>query len=125
MTRTQMTPGGKWLRLSHDVPAVYIPPTQETHIQRLRMEGAEIIDDPRGPEEEAPVSEPVDAEKAAMQARIDKLEAMLQQVLSQQGEKNASSTTDDDAANSGTSSDDSGSAGTKSAVRGSRSAKQA
>lgn len=77
-----MAPGGQWLRSSGDREPHYV--VHEAHIKRLQQEGWQPAEDPRKPQK--PTEKPVDAEKAEMQARIAKLEAMLQQVLAPKSE---------------------------------------
>jgi hypothetical protein len=83
-----MAEGGQWLRAPHDAPPVYLAPKQrEAHLKRLVGDGWMPCDDPRQDQPQA-VVEPVIGPEVALQARIDQLEAQLQQVLAMFAVKN-------------------------------------
>lgn len=89
-----MAGGGKWLHLPHKGPEYVV---HEAHIRRLLSEGAQVVDDPRVPEDEATAPTPApSANEAAMQSRIDQLEAMIQQLLAQKSEQSDASTSNEE-----------------------------
>jgi len=102
MALQPMAPGGRWLRPPHDAPPVYVPVKQiESHYKRLVGENWVPIDDPRADNGAlAPVSEPVmSAREVSMQAQIDQLTALVQQLLAQKAQPDGS-TLDADSADS-------------------------
>jgi hypothetical protein len=89
-----MADGGIWLQLGHKAGPEYV--VHEAHIKRLLGEGARQVDDPRVPQEEVEQPTPApSANELAMQAKIDQLEAMLKQLLTQKSEQADASTPDD------------------------------
>lgn len=92
MALPQMAPGGQWFMppFAEGVP-VYVPKKQlEAHRRRLVAEdGWTPIADPR--KEGDQVTTPVIPIEVAMQARIDQLEALVQQLLAQKSEQDHAS----------------------------------
>ena len=88
MGLSQMAPGGQWFQppFAEGAP-VYVPKKQlEAHRKRLVAEdGWTPIPDPR--KEGDQVTTPVIPVEVAMQARIDQLEALVQQLLAQKSEQ--------------------------------------
>lgn len=83
-TLPPMAPGGKWMLISgHERPTYVV---HEAHIQRLMLEGGQVVADPRRPEDFVKPEPVPSATELAMQAKIDQLEAMLKQVLAQKAE---------------------------------------
>jgi|SRR5579885_2461481 len=90
MTLPPMATGGIWLQTPDNRPPMYV--THEAHIARLTAEGARPIPDPRDPAKLAAAAQmsvqavqaTPSANELALQARIDQLEALLQQVLAGQ-----------------------------------------
>lgn len=113
MALLPMAPGGRWVRPPHDGPPVYVPAKQATaHLKRLFADGWMPIDDPRREEGMQQAQAHVQAEVArvstetAMQARIDQLEALVRQLLTQKSEQHDDSTHNDGDAHHEGSADD-------------------
>lgn len=109
-----MAGDGVWLHLPHKGPEYVV---HEAHIRRLLSEGAQVVGDPRVPEDEAPAPTPApSATEVAMQSRIDQLEAMIQQLLAQKSEQSDASTSNDVSTDSTSAQNDSRSSRRKSGV---------
>lgn len=129
MALTPMAPGGRWLRPPHDGPAVYVPSAQlgdkgrlDSHWKRLIGDGWEPIEDPRkddgtSVQKQSPAQEAASRE-AAMQAQIDQLKALVQQLAAEkQKEQSDASPIDHEPTDQQNAADDRRSSRSKSAVR--------
>lgn len=83
-TLPPMAPGGKWLLISGQSEPTYV--VHEAHIQRHMLEGAQVVADPRKPEDFVKPEPAPSANETAMQAKIEQLEAMLKQLMTQKAE---------------------------------------
>ena len=97
MALLPMAPGGRWVRPPHDAPAVYVPAKQtEAHLKRLFADGWVPIDDLRTEDQQTMAHTHAEARavsnEIAMQAKIDRLEAMVMQLLAQKSEQHDAST---------------------------------
>lgn len=92
MELVPMAPGGKWMRPPHAAPPVYVPAKQlDAHYKRLVSESWTPIDDPR-PDSGEPTAptQSLTPREVAMQAQIDQLTALVQQMVAQKEQQNGS-----------------------------------
>lgn len=118
MALTPMAPGGRWLRPPHDGPAVYVPAAQlgdkgklDSHWKRLIGDGWEPIEDPRKDDGTLPVQkqtpeQPLSARETALQAQIDQLTALVQQLITGKQEQSDGSPIDHEPADQQSTADD-------------------
>lgn len=81
-TLPPMAKGGKWILISGQERPTYV--VHEAHITRLMLEGGQVVQDPRRPEDFVKPEPVPTANEMALRSEVDELKAMIKQLM---GEK--------------------------------------